>query len=90
LKEEEVDNPVADVFRKHGVSDASISIWKANFCALDGSETERLRALEDENVNPRFQHRRQRQKPTVPVCMLQPSRQSTKLRRRMVCPDATS
>ena len=49
LKEHEAGVPVADLCRKHGVSDASIYNWKARFGGMDVSEAKRLRALEDEN-----------------------------------------
>ena len=38
---------VADLCRKHGVSDASVYKWKAKFGGMDVSEARRLRALED-------------------------------------------
>ena len=41
---------VADLCRKHGVSDASIYKWKAKFGGMDVSEAKRLRTLEDENT----------------------------------------
>ena len=41
---------VADLCRKHGVSDASIYNWKARFGGMDVSEARRLKALEDENT----------------------------------------
>ena len=50
LKEHEAGVAVADLCRKHGVSDASIYKWKAKFGGLDVSEAKRLRALEDENT----------------------------------------
>src|SRR4051812_46962792 len=50
LKEHEAGVAVADLCRKHGVSDASIYKWKARFGGLDVSEAKRLRALEDENT----------------------------------------
>ena len=40
---------VADLCRKHGVSDASIYKWKAKFGGMDVSEAKRLKALEEEN-----------------------------------------
>jgi putative transposase len=40
---------VADLCRKHGVSDTSIYKRKARFGGMDVSEAKRLRALEDEN-----------------------------------------
>lgn len=49
LKEHEAGVSVADLCRKHGVSDASIYRWKAKFGGMDVSDVERLRALENEN-----------------------------------------
>ena len=49
LKEHEAGISVADLCRKHGVSDASIYKWKARFGGMDVSEARRLKALEDEN-----------------------------------------
>ena len=49
-KEQEAGVPVAELCRKHGVSDASIYKWKARFGGMDVSEARRLRALEDENA----------------------------------------
>ena len=50
LKEHEAGVSVADLCRKHGVSDANICKWKAKFGALEVSEAKRLRTLEDENT----------------------------------------
>jgi putative transposase len=50
LKEHEAGVPVAELCRKHGVSDASIYNWKARFGGMEVSEAKRLRALEDENA----------------------------------------
>ena len=50
LKEHESGVPVAELCRKHGVSDASIYNWKARFGGMDVSEARRLKALEDENA----------------------------------------
>ena len=41
---------MADLCRKHGVSDASIYKWKAKFGGMDLSEAKRLRTLEDTNT----------------------------------------
>ena len=49
LKEHEAGVSVADLCRRHGVSDASIYKLKAKFGGMDVSEAKRLRALEDEN-----------------------------------------
>ena len=50
LKEHEAGIPVAELCRKHGVSDASIYQWKATYGGMEVSEAKRLRALEDENA----------------------------------------
>ena len=50
LKEQEAGVPVADLCRKHGVSNASIYKWKAKYGGMDVSESRRLKALEDENA----------------------------------------
>ena len=50
LKEHEAGVPVADLCRKHGVSDASIYKSKAKSGGMDVSEAKRLRTLEDENT----------------------------------------
>lgn len=50
LKEHEAGVPVADLCRKHGVSDASIHKWKAKYGGMDISEAKRLKTLEDENA----------------------------------------
>ncbi|WP_143744675.1 IS3 family transposase [Mesorhizobium prunaredense] len=50
LKEHEAGVSVADLCRKHGVSDASIYNRKARFGGMDVSEARRLKALEDENT----------------------------------------
>jgi putative transposase len=49
LKEHEAGVSVADLCRKHGVSDASIYKWKAKFGGMEVSD-KRLKALEDENT----------------------------------------
>ena len=50
LKEHESGISVADLCRKHGVSDASIYKWKAKYGGMEVSEAKRLKALEDENA----------------------------------------
>lgn len=50
LKEQEAGVPVADLCRKHGVSNASVYKWKARYGGMDVSEARRLKALEDENA----------------------------------------
>ena len=36
--------------RKHGVSEATLYNWKANYGGMDVSEAKRLKQLEDENA----------------------------------------
>ena len=43
----------AEVCRRHGVSSATFSKWKAKFGGMDVSEARRLKALEDENTKPK-------------------------------------
>lgn len=50
VKEQETGVPVADLCRKHGVSNASIYKWKAKYGGMDVSEARRLKALEEENA----------------------------------------
>ena len=50
MKEHEAGVSVADLCRKHGVSDASIYKWKAKFGGMEVSEAKRLKTLEDENT----------------------------------------
>lgn len=49
LKEAEAGIKVADVIRKHGISDATYYNWKAKFGGMSVSEAQRLKALELEN-----------------------------------------
>lgn len=49
LKETEAGMKVAEVCRKHGISDATYYNWKAKFGGLTVSEAQRLKALEAEN-----------------------------------------
>lgn len=49
VKEHESGVSVADLCRKHGVSNASIYKWKAKYGGMDVSEAKRLKSLEDEN-----------------------------------------
>ena len=49
LREGEAGAKVADLCRRHGVSDATYYRWKAKYAGLTLSELKRLKALEDEN-----------------------------------------
>jgi putative transposase len=50
LKEQEAGVPVAELCRKHGMSDATFYNWKSKYGGLEVSEAKRLRALEAENA----------------------------------------
>jgi putative transposase len=49
LKEAETGGKIADLCRKHGISDATYYNWKAKYGGLTVSEAQRLKALESEN-----------------------------------------
>ena len=49
LKEAEAGAMVADLCRRHGISNASFYNWKAKYSGLTISELKRLKTLEDEN-----------------------------------------
>jgi putative transposase len=50
LREQDAGAKVADLARKHGISEATLYNWKAKYGGLDVSEAKRLKSLEDENV----------------------------------------
>lgn len=46
----EIDHDtIADVAKRHGVSEASIYIWQKKFGAMETADIKRLKALESEN-----------------------------------------
>jgi len=49
LKEAETGGKIADLCRKHGISDATYYNWKAKYGGMTISEAKRLKALEQEN-----------------------------------------
>ena len=49
LKEAEAGMKVADLCRKHGISDATFYSWRSRYGGMDVSEAWRLRQLEEEN-----------------------------------------
>ena len=49
LKEAEAGTKIADLCRKHGISDATYYNWKAKFGGMTVSDAQRLKALEVEN-----------------------------------------
>jgi putative transposase len=50
LREVESGVSVAEVCRKHGVSEWSVYRWRTKYRGMDVSEARRLRTLEDENA----------------------------------------
>lgn len=50
LKAYEAGQSVAELSRRHGVSEQSIYRWKAKYGGMDVSEAKRLRELEAENT----------------------------------------
>ena len=49
LREGEAGAKIADLCRKHGMSDATYYNWKAKYAGLTVSDLRRLKALESEN-----------------------------------------
>ena len=49
LKERELGIPVADLIRKHGISEQTYYRWKSKYGGMEVSEARRLRELEREN-----------------------------------------
>src|SRR5229473_7977907 len=49
LKEAEGGAKVAELCRRHGISDATFYTWRSKYGGLEVSEMRRLRQLEDEN-----------------------------------------
>jgi len=49
LKEAEAGMPIAELCRKHGISDASFYIWRKKFGGMSETDLKRLRQLEEEN-----------------------------------------
>src|SRR5512139_3242377 len=49
LKEKEAGAKLADLCRRHGISEQTVHRWKAKFGGMDVNEARRLKQLEDEN-----------------------------------------
>lgn len=49
LKEAEAGVPVAEVCRKHGMSDATFYNWRSKYGGMDASMMKRMKELEEEN-----------------------------------------
>ena len=50
LREAEAGVAVADLCRKHGMSDASFYKWRSKYGGMDVSDARKLRELESENA----------------------------------------
>lgn len=50
LRDAEAGIAVKDLCRRHGFSEASSYLWRNKFEGMTGSDTKRLKALEQENV----------------------------------------
>jgi putative transposase len=50
LREQEAGAKVADLCRRHGISETTFYKWKSKYGGLEVSEAKRLRAFEDENA----------------------------------------
>ena len=50
LREQEAGMRVAEVCRKHGISEPTLYAWKAKFGGMSVSDARRLRQLEEENA----------------------------------------
>ena len=50
LKEHQAGAAVADLCRKHGISDATFYTWRSKYGGMEVCEAKRLKALEDENA----------------------------------------
>lgn len=49
LKEAEAGMPIAELCRKHGISDATYYNWRAKYGGMTVSDAKKLKQLEDEN-----------------------------------------
>lgn len=50
VKEHAAGAKVADICRKHGVSDATLYKWKAKYGGMEVSDAKKLKTLEAENT----------------------------------------
>ena len=50
LKEHEAGASTADLCRKHGMSSASLYLWKSKYGGMGVSDAQKLRGLEAENA----------------------------------------
>ena len=50
LKEHQAGMSVADLCRKHGISDATFYTWRSKYGGMEVSDAKRLKAMEEENA----------------------------------------
>lgn len=53
LKEYQAGLIATELYRKHGISDATFYNWRSNFGGMEVSEAKRLKKLEGENAKLR-------------------------------------
>ena len=49
LKEQQAGLPVAEIYRRHGISDATFYTWRSRYSGMEVSDARRLKALDGEN-----------------------------------------
>jgi putative transposase len=49
LKEQQAGLPIAELCRRHGISDATFYNWRSRYGGMEVSDARRLKALEEEN-----------------------------------------
>ena len=50
LKQQEAGEKVMDIYREHGISDATFYNWKAKYGGMAPSQLKKLKELEEENA----------------------------------------
>lgn len=49
LREQQMGLPVAEVCRKHGISEATFYTWRSRYGGMEVSDARHLKALDEEN-----------------------------------------
>ncbi|AMB44823.1 putative transposase [Methylorubrum zatmanii] len=49
LKEQQAGLPVAEICRRHGISDATFYTWRSRYGGMEVSDARRLKTLDEEN-----------------------------------------